>query len=192
MKILNAYSGIGGNRKLWGDEHEITAVELDPDIAKIYQDYFPGDKMIIGDAHLYLLDHFNEYDFIWTSRPCPSHSRARYWGWHNERPIYPDFAIYEEIVFLKHHFNGQWTAENVVPYYDPLIPGKKIGRHLFWANFNIGNYDHKSSDIRKLSGTSKKDKMLRNMVDPDIGLYILNCAQNIITKQNIHQGELFI
>ena len=28
MKILNLYAGIGGNRKLWGDEHEITAVEL--------------------------------------------------------------------------------------------------------------------------------------------------------------------
>lgn len=35
MKILNLYAGIGGNRKLWGNEHEITAVELDPDIAAI-------------------------------------------------------------------------------------------------------------------------------------------------------------
>jgi DNA (cytosine-5)-methyltransferase 1 len=28
MRILNLYAGIGGNRKLWGDDHEITAVEL--------------------------------------------------------------------------------------------------------------------------------------------------------------------
>lgn len=34
MKILNLYCGIGGNRKLWGDEHEITAVEWDSNIAK--------------------------------------------------------------------------------------------------------------------------------------------------------------
>lgn len=34
MKILNLYCGIGGNRKLWGDEHEITAVEFEPKIAE--------------------------------------------------------------------------------------------------------------------------------------------------------------
>jgi hypothetical protein len=31
MKILNLYAGIGGNRKLWGDEHEIVAVENNKD-----------------------------------------------------------------------------------------------------------------------------------------------------------------
>ena len=30
MKILNLYAGIGGNRKLWGDEHEVVAVENVP------------------------------------------------------------------------------------------------------------------------------------------------------------------
>jgi len=25
MKILNLYAGIGGNRKLWGNDHEITS-----------------------------------------------------------------------------------------------------------------------------------------------------------------------
>ena len=67
MKILNLYAGIGGNRKLWGDEHEITAVEIDPEIAAIYQDFFPNDEVIVGDAHQYLLEHFKEYDFIWSN-----------------------------------------------------------------------------------------------------------------------------
>ena len=31
-EILNLYAGIGGNRKLWGDEHEITAIELVPEL----------------------------------------------------------------------------------------------------------------------------------------------------------------
>jgi hypothetical protein len=35
LKILNAYAGKGGNRELWGDEHQITAVELNPKIAAI-------------------------------------------------------------------------------------------------------------------------------------------------------------
>ena len=58
MKILNLYSGIGGNRKLWGDQHEITAVEYNEEIATVYKDYFPNDKVIIGDAHEFLLKNY--------------------------------------------------------------------------------------------------------------------------------------
>lgn len=54
MKVLNLYAGIGGNRKLWKDV-EVTAVELDPQIAGIYKDFFPNDNVIVGDAHDYLL-----------------------------------------------------------------------------------------------------------------------------------------
>jgi site-specific DNA-cytosine methylase len=74
MKILNLYAGIGGNRKLWGDEHEVTAVENNEKIAKIYKDLFPKDQVIIADAHEYLLEHHKEFDFIWSSPPCPTHS----------------------------------------------------------------------------------------------------------------------
>ena len=64
MKILNLYSGIGGNRKLWGEEHEITAVEHDKKTANIYHDLFPNDEIIITDAHRYLLRNYIKYDFI--------------------------------------------------------------------------------------------------------------------------------
>ena len=37
MKILNLYAGIGGNRTLWGDKHEVTAVEINAEIAGIYK-----------------------------------------------------------------------------------------------------------------------------------------------------------
>ena len=77
MKILNLYAGIGGNRKLWGNDHEVTAIEYDNNIAKIYQENFPNDIVIVTDAHQYLLEHFREYDFIWSSPPCPSHSKVR-------------------------------------------------------------------------------------------------------------------
>jgi len=191
MKVLNLYAGIGGNRKLWEDV-EVTAVELDPAIAKIYQDYFPDDKVIVGDAHQHLLDHYKEFDFIWSSPPCPTHSRARFWAWSRMKPVYIDIVLYQEIIFLAHHFQGHWVVENVVPYYTPLIdPITKIGRHMFWANFRIGTFEHTSSDITALSGTSAKDKLERNKTDPEIGLYILNCARNIITKQNEKQMEFF-
>lgn len=77
MKILNLYAGIGGNRKLWDDKHQVTAVELDPAIAGIYKNLYPEDIVIIGDAHEYLQEHFNDFDFIWSSPPCQTHSSFR-------------------------------------------------------------------------------------------------------------------
>jgi len=175
IKVLNLYAGIGGNRKLW-ENVEVTAVENNPEIAKIYQDFFPDDKVIVADAHKYLLEHYKEFDFIWSSPPCSSHSRARYWGWSKKKPIYPDMRLYQETIFLKYHCKTKWIVENVISYYSPLIEARKLGRHYFWSNFNIEDKKFVCKDIRQLSGTSKKDKMLRNMVNPKLGLHIFNCA----------------
>src|SRR3990167_7100601 len=169
MKILNLYAGIGGNRKLWGTEHEITAIENVPEIAKIYQDFFPKDKVIIADAHQYLLDHYKEFDFIWSSPPCPSHSRARFWsskgGMYDV--VYPDLSLYEEILFLKNFFAGKWLVENVKPYYEPLIKAEEIGRHLFWANFPIKDFKSESNYIFK--GDDRK--RVENLLGLDISKY---------------------
>ncbi len=197
LKVLNLYAGIGGNRKLWEDV-EVTAIEIDKEIANIYQGNFPQDKMVIGDARQYLLDHYKEFGFIWGSPECPKNSRARFWAHGQSLPTYPDFTLYEMVVFLKHYFKGLYCIENVKPYYGPLMNPKEIGRHLVWANFTIGNIEIKSADVLtclvngfKYTGPQRKDKILRNQVEPEIGLYILNCARNIITKQNIKQTELF-
>lgn len=139
MKVLNLYAGIGGNRKLW-ERVEVTAVELDEATAQVYADYFPGDNLIVGDAHEYLLKHFKEFDMVWSSPPCPSHSKLNTFLVPNEhRELeYPDMKLYQEIILLKHWFKGKWVVENVVPYYDLLIPGKIIDRHVFWSNMNLG------------------------------------------------------
>ena len=194
LKILNLYAGIGGNRKLWGNEHDITAVELNPDIANIYRDFFPDDKVIVGDAHQYLLDHFKEYDFIWSSPPCPSHSDIRRCGVHRGlfKAIYPEMSLCQEIILLKHFApkNTKYVVENVSPYYKPLIEGQKLERHLFWANFYIKPFNKKNNRVHnEIKGTSEvygfmikqyeaknKKKILRNLVNPELGKHILDCA----------------
>jgi len=193
MKILNLYSGIGGNRKLWGG-HDITAIENVPEIARIYQDLFPNDKVIITDAHEYLLNHYKEFDFIWSSPPCPTHSDIRRCGVHagQYKALYPEMSLYQEIILLKHFapLNCKWVVENVKPYYDLLIPAQTINRHLFWTNFSIPISDmpddRKHSNITGSSivyGYDLKDykykdkrKLLRNMVNPEVGKYILEQA----------------
>lgn len=149
MKILNLYAGIGGNRKLWGDDHQITAVEINPDIANIYKDYFPNDKMIIADAHQYLLNNYKEFDFIWSSPPCPTHSRlnscfalsdSKRAEHVNRKAKYPDMRLYQEIILLKSFGikKCKWVIENVIPYYNYLIePSITLSRHPFWCNFYI-------------------------------------------------------
>lgn len=210
MKVLNLYPGIGGNRKDWEDV-EVTAVELNPDIAAVYQDFFPRDTVIVGDAMEYLLNHFKEYDFIWGSPPCPSHSRLNTFGVSNGTMElrYPDMSLYQVILLLKHWYKGKWVIENVIPYYKPLIPGVVVDRHLFWSNFNIGGFEpsnkklpHKGAgakylreflgfDLSKYPKLKNKRQILRNCVLPETGLYILNCARNIITKENINQVDMF-
>ena len=152
MKILNLYAGIGGNRKLWGDEHEVVAVENDEDIAKMYQDLYPQDTVIVADAHKYLLDLIGEnlFDFIWSSPPCPTHSRMVFLLKEKDtyKPKYPDMRLYEEIILLKTFFNGSWVVENVKSYYDPLIEPQVSGGHYFWSNFTIPNLETRKK-VRK-------------------------------------------
>lgn len=138
MKILNLYAGLGGNRKLW-QGHEITAVELDTRIAAVYQRLNPDDRVVVGDAHQYLLDHSHEFDFIWSSPPCQTHSRMAKATRHKLRR-YVDMTLYQEIIYLQHFFSGKWVIENVIPFYTPLIAGKAVGRHMYWSNFDVGNY----------------------------------------------------
>ena len=188
MKILNLYCGIGGNRKLWNGDVEVTAVEIDSEIAKVYQELFPKDNVIIADAHEFLLQHFKEFDFIWSSLPCPSHSKLRLS--HPESLMFPDMKLYEEIIFLNHFFKGKWIVENVDPYYEPLIiPTIKLDRHLFWSNFKIENFElekskrdvsrdtkeglaeFKNIDLSKFEIKNKR-LLLRNAVNPKIAEYI--------------------
>jgi DNA (cytosine-5)-methyltransferase 1 len=152
VRILNLYAGIGGNRKLWGDEPDVTAVEYNETIAEAYQDHYPDDTVVVDDAHEYLLEHFDEFDFIWTSPPCPTHSQLRKnlryeQGLSEDNDIskidavYPDMRLYEEILLLQGYYDGLYVVENVEPWYDPLIEPQASGRHMFWSNFDIPELD---------------------------------------------------
>ncbi len=199
MRILNLYANIGGNRKLWGDEHEITAVEIDPTIADVYRDLWPRDTVVIADAHEYLLRNYRKFDFIWSSPPCQTHSKARFssmvsekeWVLNRYPAKYPDMSLYQEIIFLKSHFKGKWCVENVIGYYTPLIKPIEFGRHYFWTNFALPPFaggdrahegtiavlqERKGFDLSKYKGIDKR-LALRDCVEPELGKHILDWSQ---------------
>lgn len=194
MKILNLYAGIGGNRMYWGD-CQVTAVEWDKKIADVYKKLYPQDDVIVGDAHEFLLNNRNDFDVIWSSPPCPTHSDIRrmavHAGYYEAK--YPDMGLYQEIIFLKYFFKGLWVVENVKPYYDTLIVAVERGRHLFWSNFFIPVFEEidarqPHNDISSGSvvyGVSLKDediedkrKVLRNMVNPSLGLHVFKAIKS--------------
>jgi len=196
MKILNLYAGIGGNRKNWGDNHEITAVELDENIAKIYQDLYPNDTVLVADAHEYLLQYYKEFDFIWSSPPCPTHSRMNFLlqNKNGYEMKYPSMKLYEEILLLKHWFKGDWVVENVRSYYDPLIKPQEIQSHYFWSNKHLLDTGRVREKVRNDKGQTLQVKMeqqgifiknfygydrdkrtlLNNCVEPELGKHILD------------------
>lgn len=193
MKILNLYAGLGGNRRLWGKEHQVTAVEYDPSIAAYYADAYPNDQLIIGDAHQYLLDHYSEFDVIWSSPPCQTHSSFRFnigVRYRGVKPVYPEMSVYQEIILLNSHFEGVWVVENVKPYYKPLIePTIELQRHLFWSNKPIREREfvkdnlraaqiphlqaHHQIDLSNYKITNKR-QALRNCVESHLGKYVLD------------------
>jgi DNA (cytosine-5)-methyltransferase 1 len=221
-KILNLYACLGGNRYKWdevaqesGIEIEVTAVELDEELARLYQERFQNDIVIVTDAHQYLLDHYKEFDLIWSSPPCPSHSRARYWNSSNydttTDAIYPDMKLYEEILFLQHYYRtGKYVVENVIPYYEPLIPAQKRGRHLYWTNFLLpGDLKDRrfaisqtknelkelckfhEIDVSSYKGNQSLVKIGRNLVDYEAGRTIFETVLGIVRKSDVRQTELF-
>ncbi|WP_407483451.1 DNA cytosine methyltransferase [Elizabethkingia anophelis] len=219
MKILNLYACLGGNRYKWdevakaaGINIQVTAVELDPELARLYQERFPNDIVIIADAHQYLLEHYKEFDFVWSSPPCPSHSRARGWNTKVETK-YPDMKLYEEIILMETvskgenpRFKGKYVIENVIPYYEPLIEAQKRGRHLYWTNIKlppvlserkgveIGNSKNEVKkwcefhdyNFYKYKGFQTTQKIARNLVDYEAGKTILETALNVAPKKAIH------
>jgi len=209
LRICNLFAGIGGNRKLWGDGHDIIAVEYNKDIANVYQDLYPNDKVIVADAHEYLLNNYKEFDFIWASPPCPTHSRLVFSNekmFYNRRDMqYPDMKLYQEIILLRSFADKKtrWIIENVVPYYDYLIkPDVILQRHPFWSNFNIpfceikdnrkhmnikGNSTVYNVNLSKYKIDNKR-QILRNMVNPEIGLYIF---ERMLEKPIVLENSLF-
>jgi DNA (cytosine-5)-methyltransferase 1 len=118
--------------------------------------------------------------------------------------------LYQEIIFLEHYFKGKYVAENVIPYYDPLIQAQKRGRHLYWCNFKLPNdlgerkiqigagrdevkrlCEFHEFDFYQYKGEQRIDKIARNLVDFEAGKTILDTALGLVRNLKTEQTSLF-
>ena len=110
--------------------------------------------------------------------------------------------------FSLEQFKGKYVVENVIPYYEPLIPAKKRGRHLYWTNFNLPSNlgerkggimegkdevnrwcDFHDYDFFKYKGSQRLDKIARNLIDYEVGKTILDTVMGIKPKST--KSKLF-
>lgn len=152
--------------------------------------------MVVGDAHEYLQQHYKEFDFIWTSPPCPTHSRMNFLNNLDRNASFPDMKLYEEIIFLQSWFKGKYVVENVRSYYKPLIEPQEVQSHYFWANFTIPDTGLARKKVRNDKGQTLSVKMeqtgfyikdfynykgdkrtlLNNLIEPELGKHIFDSA----------------
>lgn len=205
-KILNGFSGLGGNRKYWSGNIEVTAIETNEKVIEVYKKHFTNDTIINTCAYNYIYNNHDKYNFVWASPPCQSHSRL---ALTQKKVVQPDTRLWELIAFLEecHRKNPDFhfVVENVKPYYSPPIPPTTaIGRHFFWSSFffpaplfptrtNIWNRNNsKEAELLKEEygiqfegniylNSHNPSTVLRNCVPPSIGKYIFDYYTSLIT-----------
>ena len=135
-----------------------------PEIAEVYKKFFPRDRVLVEDAHEYLLKHFREYDFIWSSPPCPTHSGTNYFLQGQGIFRYPDYRLWQEIIFLRYFCKTHYCIENVKSYYEPIYEPQKLGRHYYWANFEIPPKEFNYSQIGTMNRQASKDTQRKAII----------------------------
>lgn len=208
MRVLNAYAGIGGNRHLWPAEWDITAVELDERIAAEYARRYPQDQTLVEDAHAFVLERAHQFDAVWTSPPCPTHSRIQRTLVSRFGKTEPDPRLWLEIEHLQ-QLGRRYVVENVHTYYaPPIAPDVVTDRHYYWVSAApalINPYEvvklaraHSTSDeiadsygLERLAPGSVSDrrKTMRNAVVPLEGLQIAEAAFEAPTEDEVRRYE---
>ena len=112
-------------------------MKIDDLVKNLEQNTAEQDKIIKKQAESVIKQHLESYD-----------------------AVMPDMKLWSEIIFLQNFTKNtdiKFVVENVKPYYEPFVkPTAKLGRHLFWANFEIPEIEIKDGLTHNERGSSEK------------------------------------
>ena len=142
LKILDLFCGLGGVARGFqtflienGIDFEYYAIDVDDRILKAHKVLNPRSIVIKRDAYSFSDEELCNYDFIWASPPCETHSIVG--TWRRKISVDPDMRLYELIDRL-YDLGKPFVVENVKPYYKPPIrPTSRANRHVLWSNLEI-------------------------------------------------------
>lgn len=159
--------------------------------------------------------NYKEFDFIWASPPCTTHTRMRNNSW--LKKVLPDLRLYSIIIFLDRFFDGFWVVENVISHYKPIIrPTIILDRHYFWSNFPLkekkynkpkGNFKNLPKEVlceylqiepsiidlfkdKNWKTHDGKRQILRNCVSPELGKDIFGSIKTITLMDFINEEKI--
>jgi len=217
IELLNGWAGIGGNtHKLDRNKYNITHVEINQEIAQANQKLHPKDTVIQSDAKQFLVENYQDFDYIWASPPCPSHSSIAKAGAKNGQysAKMPDMSLYSVIIFLDEYFEGDWTVENVKPFYERLDeqerqkadsmqrvipPAEDSNRHLFWSSHEVPQTSVPRSGFNKKNNEELMDwlgiRVHRSFETVEKRKVLRNCVhpeigKAIVESRNVRQSSL--
>ncbi len=186
IKILDLFCGLGGVARGFQEyliekniKFEYYAVDIDFKILLTHKILNPKSITIKKDAYSLRDEELKEYDFIWASPPCETHSHLNFYNWNNPKKFKPpDMRLYKLIKRL-HILNIPFIVENVKPYYKPPIkPCTKIGRHILWSNISLkpfkvnlpNNFTNVKDDVKRLADYHELDITIAHKIKKILGI----------------------
>lgn len=150
MRILDLYAGLGGTAKgiqsvleKKGVDYEYFAIEIDPNVCAAHKINNPRSTVICADVKDWL-DKITDFDFVWASPPCQTHSILNFSNKATgKKTNLVDWSLWHVIDHLQRTENVSYVVENVLIWYnEPFKHNFNLDRHYFWTNLSLLSFEY--------------------------------------------------
>jgi len=174
VRVLDLYAGLGGTdkgiRKVAAEKNiklDYYAIEIDPAVCQAHKKNHLESNVICADVKDWL-DKVTDFDFVWASPPCQTHSINNYSNkaiGYKTKPV--DWSLWHVIDILQRAETIPFVVENVKIWYnEPFKHNFKLDRHYFWTNLQLVPFDYHKKPAKEWCHISVKDWQEYHQLEP--------------------------